>query len=138
MSWLCPCDFVPWSPGQHIVWEGVREDRGHTENCSCVRKSEQPPPPQPLIWVRGPCQGSVASADLMNFSHRQTRTQGSQALPPPHGPHTKLVGIVECQRGPGRERAHRGYVVGWGGEGPAQMWPQLDRAECVPRVLPRA
>lgn len=68
VSWLCPCDFVPRSPSQHIDWEGAWEDKGHTEKCSCARKSAQPPPPQPLIWVRGPSQGSVASADLMNLS----------------------------------------------------------------------
>lgn len=105
VSWLCPRDFVPQSPRQHIVWKGVREDRGHSESCSCVRKSAQPRPPQPLTWARGPC-----------LTSQTARTQGSQALPP-HWPLTKLVGIVECQRRPGREGAGRGQTeaLWWAG-----------------------
>lgn len=78
-------------PATHVFWEG---GSGRTEDKKdCPHEPEvgshpaQPPHPlQPLIWARGPCQGSVASADPVNSGCRESGTWDSQALPLPHGP----------------------------------------------------
>lgn len=73
-----------------------------------------PHPPQPLIWAGGPCQGSVASADLLDLGCGQTGTRDSQALPRPHWWTSRRV-----SQGRWRRRgwgAARGSVAGWTGQ----------------------
>lgn len=86
VSWLCPWGFLPRSPGSSFpqpatssgkkVMRGQRTNREVLPNSgNCCSAAQPPHPPQPVIWARGPCQGSVASADLTNLGCGQTGTQ---------------------------------------------------------------
>ena len=74
--WLRPGPRCPVVPGQlpdpppagHVclLGRGWWEDPGWPAEVGCG-PAQPPHPPQPLIWAGGPCQGSVASADLLNL-----------------------------------------------------------------------
>lgn len=108
---LWPCPKIPkWllPPASHVFWEGVDErtkDKQRKAPEVGCGPAHPPHPPQPLIWARGPCQSSVASADLLNSGWGPTATQNSQTLPRLCWPHTKLVGTLES---PLRPLAGRG------------------------------
>lgn len=141
VSWLCPgtrCPMIPQaapglpqpatSSGKGMVGgQRLAEQYPGQPEVGCG-PAQPPHPPQPLIWAGGHCQGSVASADLLNLGRGQTGTWDSQALPRPHWPHTTLAGILECQ-----PRLLAEARVG----GSQRLYSGLDRGESVPFCSPK-
>lgn len=64
-----------------------------------LQPSPDPHPLQPLFWARGPCQGSVASADLVTLGWGGRVVARTPTARPGHLPCAKLVGIMGCRQG---------------------------------------
>lgn len=76
------------------------------------------PPTAASDLGRGPCQGSVASADLLDLGPGQPGTQDPWAVPRSRLPHTTLVDVPEHQPRPLVETGVGGSrrLCGWTGQ----------------------